>query len=545
MMQLDTILHGDALERLRELPDNSVDAIVTDPPAGISFMGKDWDNFSGKPARDSQPILDAAPRINRQSTSPFPYGGDSRPGKAERDAFIAFMSAVMAEALRVLKPGGHALVWALPRTSHWTALALEDAGFEIRDCVYHLFGSGFPKSLDVSKAIDKMTGAQREVVETRQTKDIRRNVKKDAEIGWTTRQGKFSPGAPSQTMEYQETAPATPDAREWDGWGTALKPAVECWWLCRKPLSEPTVAKNVLKWGTGAINVDGCRVGNETRVNHAAGNKPGGNSYNLSVVGMPQNAKSHATQGRWPANLVMSHTLFCVQRGVQLIKSNSSRGKPSCGQPATRNGVTYGLPNNGQGIHYDDENGNETVELWECAPDCPVAMLDEQSGISKSSDRLVHHNAHKPNAYDNFNNERITGGHNDQGGASRYFQRFLYEPKASRAERNRGCEELPSGQTFDKNTSKQIAHINHATGETTYNEYQPSANNNHHPTVKPLALMRWLIRLITPPGGVVLDCFAGSGSTLVAAKEEGFSFIGIEREQEYFVIITARLKAVS
>jgi len=512
---MSMVLHGDALERLRELPDNRVNAIVTDPPAGISFMGKDWDNFSGKSARDSQPI---------------------------RDAFISFMASVMTEALRVLKPGGHALVWALPRTSHWTALALEDAGFEIRDCVYHLFGSGFPKSLDVSKAIDKMAGAQREVVGSRTAHDIRRNVKKDAELGWTTRQGKFGAGAPSQTMEYEYTAPATPDAEQWDGWGTALKPAVECWWLCRKPLSEPTVAKNVLKWGTGAINVDGCRVGLNGEKQPAGSGKL--ESWRV-LEGREdrQDWHSHATpvQGRWPANLVMSHTLFCVQRGSQLIKGNASgyNWEPSSNQD---NPVKMHNTNIKSCVHY----GNEEVELWECAPDCPVALLDQQSGVSRSSTPGFHGRKDGIHVYNGNSYYKsatmLQGGmeYGDTGGASRYFSRFHYSPKASRAERNRGCEELPEQPTVQFNDGMVGAIRSDGT------VVKPAiSQQNHHPTVKPLALMRWLIRLITPPSGVVLDPFAGSGSTLVAAKEEGFSFIGIEREDEYVSIIEARLKAVS
>jgi len=538
-MILDTILHGDALERLRELPDNSIDAIVTDPPAGISFMGKDWDNPDYFPYRNRNAEAKKSGREEAVANYGIGYARGNKVdnldySKKGRDAFISSMSSVMQEAARVLKPGGHALVWALPRTSHWTALALEDAGFEIRDCVYHLFGSGFPKSLDVSKAIDKMAGAERQVVGSRQTKDIRRNIKKDAAQGWNTRQGKFGAGAPSQTMEYEYTAPATPDAREWDGWGTALKPAVECWWLCRKPLAEPTVAKNVLKWGTGAINVDGCRVGlNDSdakameRCNtpgsgrfHSGGGQIG--TFERSNASKPLDTK----QGRWPANLVMSHTLFCVQRGSQLIKGNASgyNWKPSNNDNPSQ--INRGA-NIKSGVHY----GNEEVELWECAPDCPVAMLDQQSGTSKST-QGSNGGASK---FFGVHGRSRDDGFNDIGGASRYFSRFQYTPKASRAERNRGCEELPE-------------HAGRTCYDAQYHEgggKLPAQPGNHHPTVKPLALMRWLIRLITPPGGVVLDCFAGSGSTLVAAKEEGFSFIGIEREQEYFDIATARLKAVS
>lgn len=223
---IDTVICGDALAVLKGLPENSVDAIVTDPPAAVSFMGREWDSDKGG-----------------------------------RTQWVGWLSQVMREALRCLKPGGHALVWALPRTSHWTALALEDAGFEIRDCVYHLFGSGFPKSLDISKAIDKMADAEREVighVDGRGSYDgsIRTPREKFTGNVWNN-------GEAGGTTLAPITAPATPEAQQWQGYGTALKPAVECWWLCRKPLSESSIAANVLRWSTGAINIDACRVGAE------------------------------------------------------------------------------------------------------------------------------------------------------------------------------------------------------------------------------------------------------------------------------------------
>ena len=190
------LYNGDCLDYLKTHPDNMFDSIVTDPPAGIAFMGKDWDKDKGG-----------------------------------RDAWIAWMTEIAEECLRVLKPGAHALVWALPRTSHWTATAWEDAGFEVRDRVSHLFGSGFPKSHNISKAIDKMAGAEREVI------GINQNVK-----GRTIREIETLNVGAGAGNDTSITAPATPEAQQWDGWGTALKPCMEDWWLLRKPIEEKTVA---------------------------------------------------------------------------------------------------------------------------------------------------------------------------------------------------------------------------------------------------------------------------------------------------------------
>ena len=202
------LLQGDCLEKLKLLDDNSIDALVTDPPAGIGFMGKEWDKDKGG-----------------------------------RDGWIAWLTEIMVEAMRTMKPGAHGLVWALPRTSHWTATALENAGFEVRDCVYHLFGSGFPKSLNVGKAVDKLQGNEREIT----------GIEK-VDIGMQG--GSMHSGRSVNVIERETTKGTSP----YEGYGTALKPAVECWWLVRKPLAESTVAKNVLAYGTGGLNIDGSRI---------------------------------------------------------------------------------------------------------------------------------------------------------------------------------------------------------------------------------------------------------------------------------------------
>jgi site-specific DNA-methyltransferase (adenine-specific) len=255
-------------------------------------------------------------------------------------------------------------------------------------------------------------------------------------------------------VDEKITAPATDDAARWSGWGTALKPAHEPIVLARKPLAG-TVAANVLEHSTGAMNVDGCRVGDQARVNPAAGNKPGGSSYNLSVRGMPQDAPPTTAVGRWPANVLLGHDPDCADT---------------------------------------------------CQPGCPVADMDTQSGVSSSkrSARGVGLTGSEVYGSGDLTFDTVRG-HDDAGGASRFFPVFRYQAKAPAKERPR----------LDDGTA--------------------------HPTVKPLTLMQWLCRLVTPPGGTVLEPFAGSGTTLEAATLEGFHAIGIEREPAYVDLCIARL----
>jgi hypothetical protein len=254
--------HGDCLDVLKTLADCSVDAIVTDPPAGIAFMGKEWDRDKGS--------------------------------KAD---WIQWMQSVADQCLRVIKPGGHALVWAIPRTSHWTGTAWEDAGWQPRDKIYHVFGSGFPKSLDVSKAIDKAAGAEREVVKW---------VSTPYKIDSGAAEAEYCQLKGTKTLDengYRTTpitAPATEAAKRWEGWGTALKPAAEEWWLFRKPLIG-TVAANVLEHGTGGLNIDGCRIATDELT--PRNNKPGENGWKNSSGGYIE----PSPLGRFPANLILTY----------------------------------------------------------------------------------------------------------------------------------------------------------------------------------------------------------------------------------------------
>ena len=402
----DMIIHGDCLEEMKKLPENSVDSIVTDPPYELGFMGKSWDNTG-----------------------------------------IANNPLMWAECLRVLKPGGHLLAFSGTRTYHRMAVAIEDAGFEVRDMIEWIYGSGFPKSLNIGKAVDKLQGNEREV------------------IGTSNGAGKLMEERPwNQNPEYDKNIPVTKGTSEWEGWGTALKPAHEPICMARKPLSEKTVAENVLKYGTGGINIDENRVGFDAE-NENFGKEV--RDYGEKAGGQWQKGKQERsvppTTGRFPANL----------------------------------------------IHDNSE------EVRECFPDA-----NHKTGGAF---------ANKGDLYGQKNNP---SGYTDSGNASRFFKSIIYQAKASKSERNKGCEGLE-----EKDTKR------YGDFEGTP-EHAPKLNvknTNNHPTVKPIALMEYLIKMVTPKGGTVLDPFMGSGSTGVAAQQNGYEFIGIEMEEEYIAIAHARM----
>jgi DNA modification methylase len=438
---------GDCLDVLRAMPDASVDSVVCDPPYGLS----------------REPDVAEVLR-HWLAGDDYKHRGGGFMGRAW-DSFVPGPS-VWRECLRVLKPGGHLLAFFGTRTVDLGGMAIRLAGFEIRDSLVWMYAQGFPKSLDVSKAIDKAAGAEREVVgEYRMPAD-------STAPGCRPSQGLGYEGAAATGIGRSLTAPATADAARWSGWGSALKPAHEPIVMARKPLTG-TVAANVLAHGTGAVNVDGCRVagppsGLKPYTRNAT--PPMGGAGGIRAVaqaGRDVTFTDHAA-GRWPANVLLSHT-------------------PECEEAGTR----------------------EARGMWNCAPGCPVAALDEQTGTlatrgNKGPSIAAPRPA--PTVY-GTQGERDSGdryNRNDSGGASRFF----YCAKASRSERNAG---LPEGE------------------------------RSTHPTVKPIAVMQWLARLVTPPGGVVLDPFTGSGSTGAAAMREGFRFVGIEREAEYVEIARRRI----
>lgn len=377
------LYYGDSRDVLRELPACSVDSVVTDPPYGLDFMGKAWDSTDG----------------------------------------AAFAVDFWKLVLRVLKPGGHMLAFSGTRTYHRMVVAIEDAGFEVRDQLAWVYGSGFPKNLDVSKAIDKSAGAEREVLKSGQP--VKRMIPgaDQNKAGWTKDNGReFTP---------QVTAPATEAAMQWQGWGTALKPAWEPLCLARKPLTG-TVAANVLKHGTGALNIDGCRVGarEKPKVTDA---KHGGHEHN--AYGAPSGGGKLLPDARWPANLA-------------------------------------------------HDGSDEVLE----------AFPEQQSGGTPA-----HRSADKfRNTYGDFKGGSVeTGIGSSEGSAARFF----YTAKAD---------------ADDRIGSK-------------------------HPTVKPLDLIQYYCRLITPPGGIILDPFAGTGTTGEAAWREGFRAILVEREADFQADIARRM----
>lgn len=385
--------HGDCLEVLKTMPDNSVDAVVCDPPYGLSFMGRKWDYD--------------VPEVT-----------------------------VWAECLRVLKPGGHLLAFAGTRTQHRMAVRIEDAGFEIRDMIAWVYGSGFPKSQNVALAMDKMAGAVGHLAKSFNMK------------GGGARASEFEENGRDFSVKHE---PITDAARQWQGWGTALKPALEPITVARKPLIG-TVAANVLAHGTGALNIDVCRIEFAGDADKAAA-KPSGRTTAASgnLAGKAQSGAERADfeavqgAGRWPANLIHDGSPEVLE---QFPASNGAGGSI----PQTKvTGYGDGVVGTGR----SDYLGG------------PRTKVDSGSGSAA---------------------------------------RFFYCAKASKKDRG---------------------------GE------------NNHPTVKPTDLMAYLCRLVTPPGGVVLDPFMGSGSTGKAAMLEGFHFIGIEREAEYLEIARARISAVA
>lgn len=397
------LMLGNNIDKLKELPDNFVDSIVTDPPYGLSFMGKKWD-----------------------------YDVPS----------VEFWK----EVLRVLKPGGHVLSFGGTRTYHRMVVNIEDAGFEIRDQIMWVYGSGFPKSLNIGKAIDKIEGNERvEVPSTRHTGRI--------------------DNSPYHAKGIIDTNPTnTKGQSEYEGWGTGLKPANEPIVLARKPLSEKTIAQNVLYWGTGGINIDGCRIGyaeddktkNIVNYNYNLKDKKSGTMFHnydddtKSETSHKEKMMVFNNEGRFPANFIIDEEasiLLDEQSGDS--KSQGGKGEKSLGTLGKN-----GIYNKGWG---KDENAD---------------------GL---------------------------GGYGDTGGASRFF----YVPKVSKKERNLGVEEL---------------------------------NKNIHPTVKPINLLTYLVRMVTPPNGIVMDCYMGSGSVGISARLEGFQFIGMEMDEEYFNIAEARIK---
>ena len=400
---------GNCIDLMSEMADNSIDAVVTDPPYELGFMGKSWD-ASG----------------------------------------IAYNTEVWRQCLRILKPGGHLLAFGGSRTYHRLACAIEDAGFDIRDQIMWVYGSGFPKSMNIGKAIDKAAGASREVVGVGKS-GKNRNILNAANYPDT-----FG-------GDYEITEAATQEAKQWEGWGTALKPAHEPIVVARKPVNG-TIAQNVMTWGTGGINIDDCRVAfvsendkieSTTKNQHEDfGTEPMTNNTTYGDYSMVK-PTNYNPPGRWPANFIHDGS----DEVLNLFPNSKGGAYPS---------------KRGQAVATSFASGQET-----------------EGGF------------------------RAMG---DDGSAARFF----YCAKPSTAERNAGLDGL---QKKKADTRSDVA--------AGMWKDKNAAHQNHHPTVKPITLMRYLIRMVVPPNGIVLDPFLGSGTTGVAAIQENINWLGFEMNPEY------------
>jgi site-specific DNA-methyltransferase (adenine-specific) len=420
------LINADCIEAMKAMPDNSVDSIVTDPPYELGFMGKSWD-ASG----------------------------------------VAFNVEVWQEALRVIKPGGHLIAFSGSRTYHRMAVAIEDAGFQIRDQIMWVYGSGFPKSHNISKGIDKAAGAEREVIG---------ETIKGAQTESTGRYGAWGDG-------ITPTAPATPAAQQWDGWGTALKPAHEPMVLARKPL-EGTVANNVLTYGVGGLNIDGTRVVAD-----------GENFDNLKSrpIGKLNTRRNDETDEEFDARVGES-----PEQLAALAKLKELGRFPA---------------------NFIHDGSDEVVALF------PETNKSRSALMGKGGDD-------KGNSiYGKYADIATVRGHDDNGGSA---ARFFYCAKASKRDRNEGLDGFEAKRDHDGRKDGGVG------GDNPRNRTN-NAKLNHHPTVKPTSLMQYLVRLVTPPNGVVLDPFMGSGSTGKACAYEGFDFIGIDQSAEYVAIAQARI----
>jgi DNA modification methylase len=419
------LMLGNNIDLLKTLEDNSIDAIVTDPPYALigsgkgGFMGKEWDS--------------KLPDIE-----------------------------TWKECFRVMKPGAHLLVFGGTRTFHRLVVSIEDVGFEIRDTIIWCYSTGFPKNLDIGKSVDKLQGNERKVVGKKKGQG---NIPND--------RGKWGLKPNTDIIVDEGNS-------EWEGWGTALKPALEPITLARKPLSEKTVAQNVLKWGTGAINIDKSRIPVDpevddmlretTRVGRQKGSdwekNSGFKNENNKFTGVPE-------EGRWPANFIHDGS-----EEVTSLFPYSKSGAMKKAYKYTNNGYSLGKPT-GETKQIHDANEGSASRFFYCAK---VSSKERNEGLDDLEDKMVGMS----------NGAQIHG------------------------------EGYDKGQGIGLNVVKSM--------------------KNHHPTVKPIKLMSYLCNLITPPNGIVLDPFMGSGSTGIAAIKEGFDFIGMEMDEQYFEIAIKRIE---
>ena len=470
-------LHNyDCLNVLKMMIEDEVfvDSIVTDPPYELGFMGRSWDSTG-----------------------------------------IAFQKETWELCFKVLKPGGHLLAFSGSRTYHRMAVAIEDAGFEIRDQVMWLYGSGFPKSMNVGKALDKKLGNERIKTgekKTHSNKGIKQSEQRTA----------IGAGAFGQEVDEDVTVGTT----EWEGWGTALKPAHEPLVLARKPLSEKSVVDNVLKHRTGGINIDECRVEYADENDRSGWHKTGGggkgyqdsDTFKIRKI-TPEEIKERTKDGRFPANVI--HDGSDVVKDIFPKTGTKGKAKYPDTNPDFRD----------QGRQSKENMGIDKLSFGQ-TENVKRKTVNRQP---RKDDKVWTNNN------SGMKSLQYTIEYEDSGDASRYF----YCAKTSKAERNQGLNNFPiKNKKGGGGTSNNVWYeddVNSASGKFG-SEKAPS--KNVHPTVKPIKLMKYLCRLITPKGGTVLDPFMGSGSTGMAAKEENFDFVGIEKEEEYFNIASATIESV-
>jgi len=427
---------GDCLEVMHTMPDNSIDAVISDPPYGLSFMGAKWDSFGGSTGKES--VEERRAKMNeylggQNAVVPrFASSHSHLPKLSEMQGFQAAMTPIFEEALRVAKPGAYLLCFGGTRTFHRMACAIEDAGWKVKDCVCWLYGSGFPHGMDVAKAIDKASGYVGEVIGER-----------TVDVGM---QGGHMHAGRKQQQQQQQVHALSDTAKEWEGWNTALKPAWEPIIVAQKPV-EGTIAANVLKWGVGAMNIEACRVPTES-----------------------------GEKGRYPANV--------AHDGSQMVLDL-----------------------------FPQSNG----------------QLADRKAQAKSS----------VNCYGDYGTDSEFKKRGDTGSAARFFNTFRDgEDSAERTYADKGSTSFaakPGMRRAPADTPARFFYCAKASKKD-------RGEGNTHPTVKPTALMEWLVKLVTPQGGVVLDPFMGSGSTGVACANLGRRFVGIEREWEYMQIAGPRVQ---
>jgi site-specific DNA-methyltransferase (adenine-specific) len=428
MLKIDKIYNMDCLQGLKQIDENSINAIITDPPYQIGFMGKEWDKTG-----------------------------------------ISYNMDIWKECLRVLKPGGYLLSFGGTRTYHRIACAIEDAGFEIRDMIEYCYGSGFPKSLDIGKAVDKIQGNEREVIG-----EIRAGKNALGQNRWNNHENKT-------VMDL------TKGTSEWEGWGTALKPAHEPICMARKPLSERNVALNVLKWGTGGLDIERSRVG--------------------------------VTVDTWPK--------------TRSFQSGISSGYTE-GLIKTKTQKTGNVPNGRYPANFIHDNSEE---VRKCFPDSKSVQSKRGGNVNSGSERYQWSKGER----ESFDKESAYEcGFNDSGNASRFFKSIIYTAKASKNERNKGCEKLKIKQkVFNGQSEKSSVDMKDVEKRFTT---QPEKNN--HPTVKPIELMEYLIKMVSKENDLILDPFLGSGTTALACKRINRRFIGIEINNDYVEIAKNRIKTI-